>query len=181
MVERFRLEDVKSASAFFDVKKLRHFNGHYIRKLSHDEFVAAAGPYLQDAVPFVDYDVFEEIAPVVQERVEVLSEVGPMIDFLFVPEPAMDEAAWSKHMKGDAAGILDDAIRLFTDCEWNAGAIKAATASIGEGRGISLTKAHFPIRVAVTGRAAGPPLFESLQVLGRDPTLERLRTARSRL
>jgi glutamyl-tRNA synthetase len=181
MIERFRLEDVKSAPAFFDVQKLRHFNGEYIRKLSRDEFVAAAGPYLQDAVPFVDYDLFEEIAPLVQERIEVLSEVGPMIDFLFVPEPQVDEAAWDKHMKGNAAQILDDAIRRFSECDWKAESIKAAMVAVGEGLGLGLTKAHFPVRVAVTGKAVGPPLFESLAVLGRDATLGRLRKARERL
>jgi glutamyl-tRNA synthetase len=181
MVERFRLEDVKSASAFFDVKKLRHFNGHYIRELSADDFVAAAGPYLQDAVPFVDYEIFEEIAPVVQERVEVLSDVGPMIDFLFVREPVIDDAAWGKHMKGPAAEILDGVLRLFSECDWTAESIKQAVVAVGEGLGLGLTKTHFPVRVAVTGKAVGPPLFESLEVLGREPTLERLRAARSRL
>ncbi|HZN15502.1 MAG TPA: glutamate--tRNA ligase [Acidimicrobiales bacterium] len=181
MIEAFRLEAVKSAPAFFDVKKLRHFNGHYIRELSAGDFVSAVGPYLQDAIPFVDYDVLEQIAPLVQERIEVLSDVPAMVDFLFLREPPIDEAAWDKHMKGNAAEILDGVLRLYAECEWTADAIKDATVAVGEGLGLSLTKAHFPVRVAVTGRAVGPPLFDALEVLGREPTLERLRSARDRL
>jgi glutamyl-tRNA synthetase len=181
MVAAFRLEDVKSAPAFFDVKKLRHFNGHYIRELSSTDFVSAAGPFLQEAVPYVDYDLFEQIAPVVQERIEVLGDVGPMIDFLFLPEPVIDDAAWAKHMKGPAAEILDGVLRLYNECEWTAEPIKAATIAVGEGLGLGLTKTHFPVRVAITGRAVGPPLFEALEVLGREPSLARLRSARERL
>jgi glutamyl-tRNA synthetase len=181
MIAEFRLEDVKSAPAFFDVKKLRHFNGHYIRELAPSDFVAAAGPYLQEVVPYVDYDVFEQIAPVVQERIEVLSDVGPMVDFLFLPEPIIDTAAWDKHMKGPAADILDGAMRLFAECDWNAEAIKQAVVTVGERLGLGLTKTHFPVRVAVTGKAVGPPLFEALEVRGRDATIARLGSARDRL
>jgi glutamyl-tRNA synthetase len=84
-------------------------------------------------------------------------------------------------MKGQAAEILDGVNRLFGDVEWTADAIKAAVVTVGEGLGIGLTKAHFPVRVAVTGKAVGPPLFESLEVLGREATLERLQKARDRL
>ncbi len=181
MIAEFRLEDVKSAPAFFDVKKLRHFNGHYIRQLSPSDFVSAAGPFLQQAVPYVDYDVFEQIAPLVQERIEVLSDVGPMIDFLFIPEPVIDDAAWAKHMKGPAVDILDGVLGRYADIEWTATAIKDATIAVGEGLGLGLTKTHFPVRVAVTGRAVGPPLFEALEVLEREATLTRLRSARDRL
>ncbi len=181
MIEKFRLEDVKSAPAFFDVKKLRHFNGHFIRLLSASEFVSAAGPFLQDAVPYVDYDLFEQMAPLVQERIEVLSDVSDMVDFMFVPEPRVDEAAWVKHMTGPAADVLDGAVAAYAECEWDKASIEAVTWPIGEALGLNKKKTQFPIRVAVTGRAVGPPLFDSLEILGRQPTLDRLRAARQRL
>ncbi len=184
MIEKFRLEDVKSASAFFDVKKLRHFNGHYIRELSVDEFVSAAGPFLANgpwAPGDFDYETFEQIAAAVQTRVEVLSDVPAMIDFLFLPEPHIDEAAWAKHMKGPAADVLDGVLGVYAECEWVAEKIEGATWAVGEGLELNRRNTQFPIRVAVTGRAVGPPLFDSLEVLGCERTLERVRAARQRL
>jgi glutamyl-tRNA synthetase len=126
--------------------------------------------------------VFERLAPVVQERVAVLGEVPAMVDFVFLPEPAIDAASWDKAIRRDdgAAGILDAAARAYEDCEWSADALREATIAVGEAMGRKLAKAQAPIRVAVTGRSVGPPLFESLEVLGRDEVLRRLRAALDR-
>jgi glutamyl-tRNA synthetase len=77
--------------------------------------------------------------------------------------------------------VLDDARAAYADCPWEAEALHKVTAALGERHGLKLAKAQAPIRVAVTGRTVGPPLFESLQVLGRERTLARLAAARSRL
>ncbi|MGH9165249.1 MAG: glutamate--tRNA ligase [Acidimicrobiales bacterium] len=186
MVAEFRLEDVNTSPAFFDVRKLRHVNGTYIRALSTDDFVAASAPFLAGG-PWADEDfdagVFAAMAPVVQERVATLGEVAAMVDFLFLAEPAIDEAAWEKLVvrAADAAAILAAAVSEYAVAEWSATSLHEVTAAIGEARGLSLGKAQFPIRVAVTGRDVGPPLFESLEVLGRDRSLARLRTALVRL
>jgi glutamyl-tRNA synthetase len=184
MIAEFRLDDVKSAPAFFDVKKLRHFNGHYIRELSAPEFVAAAGPFLENG-PWqpgdFDYLMWEQIAPAVQSRIEVLADVPKMIDFLFLAGPQIDEAAWAKHMTGPAANILDAVLAVYPETEWRAKAIEDATWEIADRLELSKKKMQFPIRLAVTGRAVGPPLFDSMEVLGLEPTLERLRAARDRL
>jgi glutamyl-tRNA synthetase len=185
IVAEFRLEDVTKAAAFFDHQKLDHINGEYIRALPVDAFVREALPWLEAEAPWpperFDLTVFEAVAPLVQERVRTLAEVPAMVDFLFLEEPAIDKASWDKAMKPPALEVLDDALATYAECEWEAEALHAATLAIGERHGLKLAKAQAPIRVAVTGRSVGPPLFESLHVLGRDRTLSRLRAARQRL
>jgi len=186
MVAAFRLEDVNSSPAFFDEPKLLHFNAEYIRGLSATEFVGASGPFLEHgawAPGDFDFAAFDVLAPLVQERVRTLSEVPAMVEFLFVPEPRMDDKAWDKRVvRGPAAReILAAADEEYASCPWTAAALHEATAAIGERHELGLAKAQFPVRVAVTGRDVGPPLFESLEVLGRDPTRERLRKALNRL
>jgi glutamyl-tRNA synthetase len=182
----FRIEDVTPSPAFFDEKKLRAFNGEYIRARSVDDFVAACQPWLHaPAVPWrpEDFDpkAFEAVAPLAQTRVAVLSEIVPLVDFLFLQEPVVDEAAWARAMKEGADDLLAAAATAFEAVSWDAEALRAALEEAGTARGLKLGKAQAPVRVAVTGRAVGLPLFESLEVLGRERTLARLRAAHERL
>jgi glutamyl-tRNA synthetase len=187
LVSAFRLEDVKHSPAFFDIDKLRHLNGEAIRRMDLDAFIDASFPFVHgDGVPWpeerFDDKIFRAIAPFVQERVAVLGEVAPMVDFFFLAEPDLDPAAWDAVARDDAsAEILERAAIRYAACDWEAEALHAATLEIAEGVGRKLGKAQMPIRVAVTGRRVGPPLFESLQLLGRPTVLERLAAARSRL
>ena len=187
MVAEFRIEDVKASPAFFDVTKLDHVNGEYIRALPVATFVRESLPWLEEDPPWppetFDLARFEAVAPLVQERVKTLSEVPAMVDFLFLDEPVVDPAAWEKGVvKLAAAGaILDEAAAAFAGCAWEADVLHATVLGIGEAHGLKLGKAQAPIRVAVTGRTVGPPLFESLQALGRERTLERVLAARRRL
>ncbi|MCK9877034.1 glutamate--tRNA ligase [Frankia sp. Ag45/Mut15] len=182
----FDLADVKPSPAFFDEKKLRAFNGEYIRALTVDEFAAAVRPWLSaPAAPWpadaFDPKVFAAVAELAQSRLSVLAEIVPMVDFLFLPEAPVDDAAWAKAMKGPAAALLADVHEHFGTVSWTADALKSALLEIGERHGLKLAKAQAPVRVAVTGRSVGLPLFESLELLGRDATRDRLATARARL
>jgi glutamyl-tRNA synthetase len=188
IVELFRLDDVGSSGAFFYVKKLQHFNGEYIRDLSVPQFVSRSTRWLYDDAPWpperFDVATFEVLAPLVQERVKLLSEVPGYVDFVFAPDPTVDEASWEKVMvKGAelAAAVLDHALAGFEACPWDAAGIEAALFSYAEEHDVGRGKVQAPVRVAVTGRTVGPPLFESLEVLGRDETLRRLGAARARL
>jgi glutamyl-tRNA synthetase len=185
--KEFRLEDVNPSPAFFDEKKLRAFNGEYIRALPADAFIEACQPWLTGEVGGArvatwrpddyDPDAFAAVAPLAQTRIAVLSEIVSYVDFLFLPEPAIDAAAWDKAMTG-AADLLADAVSaLDATTAWDADTLKATMEAVGAGRGLKLGKAQAPVRVAVTGRSVGLPLFESLVVLGRDRTLARLRGA----
>ena len=194
--EEFRLDEVNPSPAFFDEKKLRAFNGEYIRALPPGEFITACEPWLSGgpvspggapvpAPPWqpaaYDPKVFEVLAPLAQTRIALLSEIVSNVDFVFLDEPPIDEGSWAKAMKGGAADLLAAAIAAFSTAPWEAGSLKTALETIGLERGLKLGKAQAPIRVAVTGRSVGLPLFESLEVLGRDRTLTRLRAALARL
>ncbi len=191
IVELFRLQDVTSSPAFFDLKKLDHFNGEYIRALSDADFVARAQPWLTGQVgelPWdpADYvpDDFAAMAPLVRERVTRLDQVPGYVDFLFRPEPAIDQPSWDKVMVkgGDAAAIMLEAVATaYETCDWTAEAVMAVIQSTGERLELPKKQWQAPVRVAVTGRSVGPPLGESLVVLGRTRTLGRLRAARARL
>ena len=188
IVELFRLEDVNSSGAFFDVKKLQHFNGEYIRELSIPQFVSTSTRWLFDDTPWpaerFDVATFEVMAPLVQERVKLLSEVPGYVDFLFLPDAPIDEASWEKvFVKAPelAVDVLDHAAARFLECEWNCPSLEVALFSYAEEHGVAKGKVQAPVRVAVTGRTVGPPLFESLEVLGRDETLRRIAAARARL
>jgi glutamyl-tRNA synthetase len=183
----FRLEEVNASPAFFDEKKLRSFNGEYIRALTVDEFIAACQPWLTGtrtipAPPWTpeqfDPAAFAAAAPLAQTRIAVLSEITSYVDFLFLHEPDIDKAAWDKAMKESAGDLLRAAHDAYTALsDWRADELKATLEEIGAARGLKLGKAQAPVRVAVTGRSIGLPLFESLEILGRSRTLARLQAA----
>jgi glutamyl-tRNA synthetase len=187
----FRLEDVNPSPAYFDEKKLRAFNGEYIRALPVDEFIEACRPWLTgtQTIPVPpwrpeDFDpaAFAAVAPLAQTRIAVLSEIVPNVAFLFLESPLVDEGAWAKAMNEGAPELLDAAIAAYDELpSWDAGSLRAALEAVGAERGLKLGRAQAPVRVAVTGQTVGLPLFESLQVLGRERTLTRLRAARARL
>jgi glutamyl-tRNA synthetase len=117
--------------------------------------------------------VFARVAALAQTRIAVLSEIVPNVDFLFLDEAPLDADAWDKAKK-DAA-ILPAVIEAFEALPaWDAPALKDTLVAVGEAHGLKLGKAQAPVRVAVTGRSVGLPLFESLEVLGRSKTLRRL-------
>lgn len=177
IVDEFRLQDVTHSPAFFDIRKLEAFNGDYIRMLSVDEFIDRCRGWIPG-----DWDAerFVVMAPLVQTRVATLAEVAPMVEFLFVDDPVRDERSWTKAMGPEwAAPLLDETIAAYETAEWTADALKGALEAVGETHGLKLGKAQAPVRVAVSGRSVGPPLFESLEVLGRDETLRRMRGARA--
>ncbi len=187
IVEEFRLEEVNPSPAFFDEKKLRAFNGEYIRALSVDAFVEACQPWLTGtatipAPPWTpaafDAKAFAAVAPLAQTRLSVLSEIVSYVDFLFLDRPVVDQAAWDKAMTGNAGELLAAVVEAFrTVPAWDAATLKSTAEEIGTRYGLKLGKAQAPVRVAVTGRSVGLPLFESLEVLGRERTVERLASA----
>ena len=186
MVEEFRLEDVNHSPAFFDIKKLASFNGDYIRAMSLDAFIEAASPVLAstEAWPAARFDaaVFKQAAPLVQTRVVTLSEIPAMVDFLFLENPAIDNDAWNKTMSADfARTVLADFTAAIATAEWNHDSLKGILETWTEANGLKLGKTQAPIRVAITGRTVGPPLFESLEILGRDETVRRLAAGIARL
>ena len=186
IVQEFSLESVNHSPAFFDIKKLQAFNGEYIRKMPLADFVDAANNILTSAAatwPAERYrpEVFAAMAPLVQTRVAVMAEVVDMVDFLFMAEPPIDEAAFTKAFSADfAIPTLTQIAAAFETIEWNAESIKQAVEAVGTEHEVKLGKLQGPLRIAITGRTVGPPLFEPIELLGRDESLRRIRAALSR-
>ena len=187
IVDTFRLEDVNHSPAFFDIQKLQAFNGEYIRKMPLEVFIAECEPFLTgETMPWpagnFKQDIFRGMAELVQTRVTALTEVPAMVDFFFLDEPAIDEASWAKATKDEwASAVLSETAAAYATAEWNHDSLKAVIEQVGEKHGLKLGKVQAPIRVAITGRTVGPPLFESLELLGRETTLARLAAASQRL
>ncbi|MHB1210003.1 MAG: glutamate--tRNA ligase [Acidimicrobiales bacterium] len=197
LIEEFRLEDVSHSPAFFDVKKLAHMNGDYIRALSIDDFIDACAPWVNpwasawrpsDRSPLwgegdFDAELFARVAPLVHERVATLGEVPALVQFFFSDVVSFDEAAFTKSIGNDPLGqsMLESAIDRFEQVAWGATALHELVLELGEALGLVLRKAQAPIRCAVTGSLVGPPLFESLEMLGRERTIVRLRAALARV
>jgi glutamyl-tRNA synthetase len=180
----FRLEDVNHSPAFFDLKKLAAFNGEYIRAMSPEQFLDACRPWLFAAdAPFpaerFDETVFLAMAPLIQPRCNTLADAPGVIDFLFLAHPQFDADAWTKATgTPDAVSVFHATLAAYEAIEhWTAEALKNSLDVIAATHGLKAGKAQAPVRVAVTGRAVGPPLFESLEQLGRAETLRRLHAA----
>ena len=179
----FDLSSVNHSPAFFDIVKLHSFNADYIRAMPLDEFIRACEPWLtSEKAPWqasaFDAKVFAEIAPLVQTRVQLLQDVPSMVDFLFCDLPTIDDAAFAKAFAPEwASATLIEIRDAFKTCEFTPDALKAAVESIGEKHSLKLGKMQAPLRVAVTGRSVGPPLFEPIAMLGRDATLKRIDVA----
>ncbi len=188
MIDEFRLEDVNVSPAFFDEKRLAHFNGVYIRALAVDEFVERVRRFLGvTTVPWPPERYVEEelvrLAPLIQERVATLGEVIGYVEFLFDEPFIVDPSSFDKVVRRDegATMILGETRRLFQECPWTTDALRDALVTVAERAERRLGKAQAPVRVATMGSSIGLPLFESLEVLGRERTLSRIDAALTEL
>ncbi|HIF66747.1 MAG TPA: glutamate--tRNA ligase [Acidimicrobiia bacterium] len=184
IIELFELDDVNPSSAMFDAKKLEAINGEYLRAMNPQDFTQALQPWIEDQPwsDMVDPTRLAKVAPLVQERTRVLSEAPPQLDFFFMESPEIDHDAWEKIMlKEEAALILESVHKVFVDTDWEVDVLHDALRTIGESHQMKLGKAQAPVRVAVTGRSVGPPLFESMHALGRETVLARIAVARQML
>ena len=177
LVRRFRVEDVGKAAAIFDEKKLRWLNGRFMRELPLDEYTAAVALQLgREPAPEL-----RAACAIAQEKAQTLNEVWPLIRFLFEP-PVDDSKAWKKVMKDGSGEMLEAAIEALAAVDpFVPDAIEVSLAPLLERFDVKPGRLYQPIRVAITGTSVSPGIFESLAVLGRERTLERLKTAAGRL
>ncbi|RBY86346.1 glutamate--tRNA ligase [Blastococcus sp. TF02A-30] len=187
MVEAFDVTRVSANPARFDLKKAEAINATHLRALPVEEFVDRVVPFLAGAglvaePPTAEQDrVLRAIAPLAQERMVVLSEAVNLLRFLFVDEVEIEAAAAEKQLAGESAvQVLDAATTALGELDgWSTAAIEAALkAALVDGLGLKPRLAFGPVRVAVSGRTVSPPLYESIELLGRERTLARLAAAR---
>ncbi|MDP9226175.1 MAG: glutamate--tRNA ligase, partial [Actinomycetota bacterium] len=177
LVEKFSLERVAKNPAAFDVVKLEWLNGHYIKQLDPVDLADRLVPFCARAGIEADSEearkILTAVSPLIQERLKRLDEAPAMIRFLFGPVILDDRA--SKTIQGQAEYLSAVADRLEQLSSWTGDAIEGALRELAAERGLKPKQAFQPIRAAVTGTLVSPPLFESLEILGRDAAIERLR------
>lgn len=183
-VAGFSWSKVNTVGPIFDLKKLDWLNGHYIRSLSADELAERIVDHARENGQWhdgLDVDILRRAVPIIQERLVLLKDALPQLDFLFVDEVAVADDARAA-LADNAGEVLDAAIEVLGDVDFTAEAIQAELRErIVEGLGIKPKFAFAPLRVAVSGRKVSPPLFESMEILGRDQTIVRLMKLRQTL
>ena len=200
-VQRFEWSKVNKAGSVFNLDKLNWLNGHYIRTLSPEELSQRLLPVLQDngALPkpatIGQLALLKDITPLVQTRITTLKEAIPLVAPFYVANDAVPIAEDARATLPDNAGeVLDAAIAALepisgalpkpdgTGREWLAPKIESSLReALIDGMGLKPKVAFGPLRVAVSGQKVSPPLFESMELLGKEPTLTRLRTLRASL
>ncbi len=182
MVAAFDVVDVNSNPARFDQKKADALNAEHIRMLDPDDFAARLRAYLDARHHNTGLDdaAFGAAAALVQTRIVVLGDAWDLLKFFNDDEYVLDPRAADRELGPDAAPVLDAATGALENvADWSGAHIESALkAALLENLGLKPRKAFGPIRVAVTGMTVSPPLFESLELLGRERSLQRLRTVR---
>jgi glutamyl-tRNA synthetase len=186
-VAAFDLADVSKNPAAFDPEKLAWMNGEYVRAMDLARFNDLVRPYVERALgrPLdnIEWERFETISPLVQERTRLLPEAGEQVVFLFSDLDGYDPASWEKVMaKEGATEVLDAGLSTLEGLtEWETETIESSLRELPARMGLGAAKVFQPLRVAVTGTSVSPPLFESMAALGRERTLQRIRSARHEL
>ncbi|HEU0194418.1 MAG TPA: glutamate--tRNA ligase [Gaiellales bacterium] len=185
LVERFDLARVNPSPAVFDAEKLEWLNGEHLRTLDPAQFAAAALDHLRHSgSPLADQPArVAEVAPLVQEKLRLLSQFEGLTGFLFGPVQMRPEA-WQKVAADTGASAASlaaarDALAGLRD--WRAAEIEAALRAACERTGLKPRVLYAPVRVAISGSSVSPGLYESLELLGRESSLERIESAIVRL
>jgi glutamyl-tRNA synthetase len=184
LIERFSLERVNASPAAWNYEKLDHFNGLYLRTLPAETLADRLLPFLHAAGVNADRETMVKIAPAIQERLTTLADAAGWVDFLFVdelPEFDLNELVPKKSTLAEVEGILHTARAVLAESEFTHTALDASLREAAQAAGLKPGQMFQPIRVAVCGKMVAPPLFETLEVLGREKTLRRLDSTLARL
>lgn len=176
---RFDVSRIGRASAIFDEQKLRWLNGRFMRELDPSRYAAEVAAQLERSgiEPPADRDHFAEACRIAQDKAQTLAEVWPLIRFVW-EEPVEDSKARAKFLGSEGVAALR-AVRgaLQAAPEWTADGLEDALGPVVESLGLKPGKVYQPIRVAITGSTVSPGIFDSLSLLGRDQSLERISRA----
>jgi glutamyl-tRNA synthetase len=184
LVERFEIDRVGRSAAVFDERKLRWLNGRFMRDLPPARYVDAVADQLTregHAEAAADRDRLEAACEIAQEKAQTLTEVWPLIAFLFEP-PVADERAWEKVMAPETASRLEAALAELREAEpFDPPTLEARLTRVVESLGVRPRDVYQPLRVAITGTTVSPGIFESLAALGREQSIARVEAAVERL
>ena len=188
LVRHFSIERIGKTGAIFSQEKLVWMNGVYMRRLSAEEMVALAVPFLEEGLPKsvkrpISRDYVRQIVPLIQERVKVLGEVHELADFFFVDDLDYEttlilEKGMSKEKAMTALGIGRERLEA---CPFDASSLEGVLRPLAAELGLKTGEFFGLLRVAVTGRTEAPPLFQTMAVLGQERCLKRIEAALRRL
>ncbi len=164
MMKIFRIENIQTTAPVFDMEKLRWMNGEYIRRISVSDLKKRISGYFEKKY---DGDLMDKILPLVVERMRTLKEFESLSEFFFT-RPTQFERPVDERRKI----IVRDAL---ASCDWTHDAMEQAIRQAAEKHGLKARDVFMELRVAVTGKTVGPPLLESLEILGTEETLTRLK------
>ncbi len=177
LVEKFDLAKVSHNPAAFDVQKLEWMNGHYIREAEDSRLTQLVTEFLIRDGLEADAEAVATAVPLIKTRMKTVREGAELIRFLFLDRVTPDDDARKMLGAERAEYLRETASRLEAIEEWTHEEIDRVLRSLKDERGLSSKQAFQPVRAAVTGTLVSPPLFESLELLGQERTLERLRAA----
>ena len=183
LCELFTVEKVNSSPAKFDMKKLEAINGDKIRALTIDQFLEWALPFLIKAKTITgtpdEIDLVKRALPIIQERIIMFSEIPAMLAFLFVKDFAIESESVAKVTDSGAKEVLKRSLKeLEPISDWTHTAIEAALrSSLIDEMGLKPRIAFTALRIATTGGTISPPLFESMELLGKEAALARISAA----
>ena len=188
LVEHFSLERIGKAGAIFDREKLQWMNGYYIRQLSHEALAERMLPFIKGGhgpgTREVDGEYLGRIVPLVRERIKTLGEAAELTDYFFRDDIELDPAlVIQKGMDSSATVLaLRRALEVLSVVEtFDAPSLEELLRAAGSELGLSARQFFGALRVAITGRNASPPLFETMEVLGRKRCVGRIQAAAERL
>lgn len=189
LIQHFSLERISKTAAIFNKDKLTWMNGVYLRRLSPEEFVQQALPFLErDLPPTVERplnrDYVRKVMPLIQERAKSLAEVARLADFFFLDELQYDASlllsgGWDSRSARQTIEIAKQKLEWVDT--WDAASLEGVLRPLTTELGLTTGKFFGLLRVAITGRTAAPPLFETMAVLGKEKCIRRLSTASQRL
>lgn len=183
LIDLFTVERVNSSPARFDMKKLEAINGDKIRALSIEDFLSRALPYLLKSGVIkgsdAEIEVVRSALPIIQERIARMNEVTAMLKFLFVEHVQFEEESAEKIAEEPSQHVIKKALEVLADLdEWKHDQIEAKLrAALLDEMGLKPRVAFGPVRIAVTGSHISPPLFESMELLGKERAISRLKAA----
>ena len=185
LVDLFEVHDVHSSPARFDMKKLEAINGDKIRALTLDQFLERSLPFLINAKVITgenkEIELVKSALPIIQERIVKLAEIPAMLKFLFVDKLEIEEESKNKITDEQSKQVLKRALEVLEPISsWQHESIEAALrGALIDELGLKPRIAFGAVRIAITGSHISPPLFESMELLGKAPTMVRIKEALS--
>jgi glutamyl-tRNA synthetase len=177
LIDRFSLERINPSPAAWDYDKLNYFNGVYIRQLSIEDLTDRLLPHLHRVGISADRETILRIAPAIQERLTTLNDAAEWVDFFFVddlPDYDLTELVPKKMALDDVPGILEHARKTLAELEFTHDTLDQGLREGAKAAGLKPGQMFQPIRVAVCGKKVAPPLFDTLEVLGKAKVLKRI-------